>query len=197
MTITVPTEVRYAAARAHLIARHSYDHPTAETRERHIDYDARSYLPPPVPADPDEEYGGHYDRSLDAVMQAVWDARAAEVEQLRALIRTVDFLGTGFIYRDPATGEKLLLKPDDVEVVIGVGQQTERERMAAEVIDLRRQLDTARWADVDAAMVDGQIRLLGNGGTNIADLPGDRAVILRDMLADLIAERASLGKAAA
>jgi hypothetical protein len=63
--------------------------------------------------------------------------------------------------------------------------------LLTEVDDLRRQIDAPRWSDVSADMFNGRIQLTGDGGTNIADLPGDRAVILRDMLTDLINERAS------
>jgi len=44
-------------------------------------------------------------------------------------------------------------------------------------------------SDVDVAVVDSVIQLIGNGDKLIANLPGDRAEILRDMLTDAIDER--------
>lgn len=49
--------------------------------------------------------------------------------------------------------------------------------------------DLPAFADVDVALVDGIIQLLGDGGTLIANLPGDRPAILRDGLNDAMAER--------
>lgn len=49
---------------------------------------------------------------------------------------------------------------------------------------------TPRYSDVDVAVIEGAIQLLGDGGLLIAELRGDRANILRDMLGDGIRERA-------
>lgn len=50
--------------------------------------------------------------------------------------------------------------------------------------------DERPWfADVDVAVVEGVVQLLGDGGKLIANLPGDRPGILRDMLVDGIRER--------
>lgn len=46
------------------------------------------------------------------------------------------------------------------------------------------------FSDVDVAAEEGVIKLYGNGDKLIADLPGDRAEILRDMLGDSIKTRA-------
>lgn len=52
--------------------------------------------------------------------------------------------------------------------------------------------DQPRFTDVDVAMVSGVIQLHGDGDQLIALLPGEKAEILRDMLADLILTRDGL-----
>src|SRR5688572_20010338 len=46
-----------------------------------------------------------------------------------------------------------------------------------------------RYSDVDLAMTAGRIQLIGDGNQLAANLDGDRADILRDMLTDFIAVR--------
>lgn len=70
--------------------------------------------------------------------------RDAEIARLRALIRTVDLCGTGFVWRDRTTGKEHLLNPIDVDVIIGAEHQTEVERLRAELDQVEQQRDTTQ-----------------------------------------------------
>jgi hypothetical protein len=48
--------------------------------------------------------------------------------------------------------------------------------------------DKPRYSDVDVAIVDGMIQLIGDGGTLIAELPGDRAAILAFGLTEAVGD---------
>lgn len=56
-------------------------------------------------------------------------------------------------------------------------------------LDDERPADQPRYTDVDVAMTSGLIQLIGDGNQLAANLPGDRAEVLRDMLTDLILTR--------
>jgi hypothetical protein len=71
-----------------------------------------------------------------------WERLTAEVERLRALTRSVDYFGTGFLWRQP-DGHEVVLDPVEVTVVINADQVTVYEQLEATVARVEAAL-TAR-----------------------------------------------------
>lgn len=70
------------------------------------------------------EYHQMHDAALMYAAE-VADLRA-EVERLRALVRTVDLAGTGYMYR-MADGTEVVLPPEEVTVHVAAGEVTPAE----------------------------------------------------------------------